>query len=132
MLVKESEANKEELVEAIRNKDRMRIKEIIHRMFPMWEMLGIAEELQEYRNLVHDDSSGDQIMKEWTLKITASLDRLVSAAENEIYSLIRQENEKEILIVEDNVALSQLQRDWLERCGYAVTTAMDEPAAKEY
>ena len=55
MLVKESEANKEELVEAIRNKDRMRIKEIIHRMFPMWEMLGIAEELQEYRNLVHDD-----------------------------------------------------------------------------
>lgn len=95
MLVKESEANKEELVEAIRNKDRMRIKEIIHRMFPMWEMLGIAEELQEYRNLVYDDSSGDQIMKEWTLKITASLDRLVSAAENEIYSLIRQENEKE-------------------------------------
>ena len=95
MLVKESETNKEELVEAIRNKDRMRIKEIIHRMFPMWEMLGIAEELQEYRNLVHDDSSGDQIMKEWTLKITASLDRLVSAAENEINSLIRQENEKE-------------------------------------
>lgn len=95
MLVKESETNKEELVEAIRNKDRMRIKEIIHRMFPMWEMLGIAEELQEYRNLVHDDSSRDQIMKEWTLKITASLDRLVSAAENEINSLIRQENEKE-------------------------------------
>ena len=95
MLVKESETNKEELVEAIRNKDRMRIKEIIHRMFPMWEMLGIAEELQEYRNLVHDDSSGDQVMKEWTLKITASLDRLVSAAENEINSLIRQENEKE-------------------------------------
>ena len=74
---------------------RMRIKEIIHRMFPMWEMLGIAEELQEYRNLVHDDSSGDQVMKELTLKITASLDRLVSAAENEINSLIRQENEKE-------------------------------------
>lgn len=95
MLVKESETNKEELVEAIRNKDRMRIKEIIHRMFPMWEMLGIAEELQEYRNLVHDDSSGDQVMKEWTLKITTSLDRLVSAAENEINSLIRQENEKE-------------------------------------
>ena len=64
-------------------------------MFPMWEMLGIAEKLQEYRNLVHDDSSGDQVMKEWTLKITASLDRLVSAAENEINSLIRQENEKE-------------------------------------
>ena len=72
MLVKESETNKEELMEAIRNKNRMRIKEIIHRMFPMWEMLGIAEELQEYRNLVH-----------------------VSAAENEINSLIRQENEKE-------------------------------------
>lgn len=95
MFVKESETNKKELVEAIRNKDRMRIKEIIHRMFPMWEMLGIVEELQEYRNLVHDDCSGDQVMKEWTLKITASLDRLVSTAENEINTLIRQENEKE-------------------------------------
>ena len=36
---------------------------------------------------------------------------------------------KRILIVEDNVTLSQIVRDWLEREGYSVATAMDEPFA---
>lgn len=95
MLVEESEANKEALAVATRYLDREQIKEIIHRMFPMWEILGMTEELQAYSSIIHDDKSEEQTMKEWTLKITASLDRLVSAAENEINSLIRQENEKE-------------------------------------
>ena len=37
---------------------------------------------------------------------------------------------KKILIVEDNIALSQRLRDRLERCGYAVETAIDEPSAR--
>lgn len=36
-----------------------------------------------------------------------------------------------ILIVEDNVVLSQLQKEWLERTGYDVVTAMDEPIARK-
>ena len=36
---------------------------------------------------------------------------------------------KRILIVEDNVTLSHIQRDWLEREGYLAATAMDEPIA---
>lgn len=38
---------------------------------------------------------------------------------------------KRILIVEDNITLSQIVRDWLEREGYAVTTAIDEPYARK-
>lgn len=37
---------------------------------------------------------------------------------------------KRILIVEDNVALSQIQKDWLCREGYDVMTAMDETVAR--
>ena len=37
---------------------------------------------------------------------------------------------KKILIVEDNIVLSQRLRDRLERCGYAVETAIDEPSAR--
>ncbi len=37
---------------------------------------------------------------------------------------------KRILIVEDNVTLSQIQKDWLCREGYAVDTAMDETVAR--
>lgn len=39
--------------------------------------------------------------------------------------------ELKILIVEDNVVLSQLQKEWLERAGYEVTTAMNEPIARK-
>ena len=38
---------------------------------------------------------------------------------------------KRILIVEDNVTLSHIVRDWLEREGYAVATAIDEPFARK-
>lgn len=34
------------------------------------------------------------------------------------------------MIVEDNVGLSQMQKDWLLQAGYEVTTAIDEPAAR--
>ena len=37
---------------------------------------------------------------------------------------------RKILIVEDNVGLSQMQKDWLLQAGYEVTTAIDEPAAR--
>ena len=36
---------------------------------------------------------------------------------------------KRILIVEDNIALSHIQKDWLEREGYSVASAMNEPFA---
>lgn len=38
--------------------------------------------------------------------------------------------EQRILIVEDNVVLSQLQKEWLEKIGYQVATAMNEPIAR--
>jgi len=37
-----------------------------------------------------------------------------------------------ILIVEDNVTLSQMQREWLIREGYEVTTAMDAAVARRH
>ena len=37
---------------------------------------------------------------------------------------------RKILIVEDNVSLSQRQKDWFEQAGYDTMTAMNEPAAR--
>lgn len=37
---------------------------------------------------------------------------------------------RKILIVEDNVGLSQIQKDWLSRAGYDAVTAMSEPIAR--
>ena len=35
-----------------------------------------------------------------------------------------------ILLIEDNVLLSQVQKEWLEKSGYDVVTAMTEPTAR--
>ena len=37
---------------------------------------------------------------------------------------------RKILIVEDNVSLSQRQKDWFEQAGYDAMTAVNEPAAR--
>lgn len=37
---------------------------------------------------------------------------------------------KKILIVEDNVGLSQMQKDWFSQAGYEAVTAMNEPIAR--
>lgn len=37
-----------------------------------------------------------------------------------------------ILIVEDNLTLLHMQKDWLESAGYQVCTAIDEPAARKW
>ena len=37
---------------------------------------------------------------------------------------------RKILIVEDNVGLSQMQKDWLSQAGYDAVTAMNEPIAR--
>lgn len=38
---------------------------------------------------------------------------------------------KRILIVEDNLTLSHIQRSWLEQAGYEVVTTIDEPSARK-
>ncbi|WP_302459653.1 sigma-54-dependent transcriptional regulator [Parabacteroides johnsonii] len=37
---------------------------------------------------------------------------------------------RKILIVEDNVGLSQIQKDWFDQAGYDAITAMNEPVAR--
>lgn len=37
---------------------------------------------------------------------------------------------RKILIVEDNISLSQMQKDWFSQAGYDAVTAMNEPAAR--
>ena len=37
---------------------------------------------------------------------------------------------RKILIVEDNIGLSQMQKDWFAQAGYDAVTAMNEPVAR--
>lgn len=39
---------------------------------------------------------------------------------------------RKVLVVEDNITLLHMQRDWLENAGYRVMTAIDEPSARKW
>ena len=39
---------------------------------------------------------------------------------------------RKVLVVEDNITLLHMQRDWLENAGYRVMTAIDEPSAHKW
>lgn len=71
------------------------MRETVHRMYPMWEMLNLADSLQEYRALLRDEASDDQTLKEATLRIKECLIRLIEETEKEINNIAVLEHEKE-------------------------------------
>lgn len=64
--------------------DRERLREIIHRMLPMWELLQTDELLHAYRNVLHDDKADDEAVGEYTRRVIEHTALLIAEAENEM------------------------------------------------
>lgn len=89
-LISQSEKDREELDVAIKNGDRQKLREIIHRMQPMWEFLRMEEPLLAYRTLLKDSKTSDKELKEYTRQIIDSTATLIQAAEAEIKRLTNE------------------------------------------
>ena len=89
-LISQSEKDREELDAAIKNGDRQKLREITHRMQPMWEFLRMAEPLLAYRTLLKDSETSDKELNEYTRQIIASTAMLIKAAEAEIKRLTNE------------------------------------------
>lgn len=61
--------------------DRERLREIVHRMLPMWELLQTDEPLLSYRNVLHDDKADDNMVGEYTQQIIDYAALLIAEAE---------------------------------------------------
>ena len=72
--------------------DGKRLREIAHRMQPMWELLQMEDTLSAYRSLLKDSTTGDDTVREHTKRIMEYTAMLIAEAENEIKKL---ENETE-------------------------------------
>ena len=90
--IEESHKNKAELQESLSDieMDLGRMRETLHRMYPVWEQLGISHELERYSEVLHDDDSdGDTVQRhtEETIAricgLIAEAERLLSETENE-------------------------------------------------
>ena len=64
--------------------DRERLREIVHRMLPMWELLQTDELLHSYRNVLHDDKADDGTVGEYTRRVIDHTALLVAEAEEEM------------------------------------------------
>lgn len=88
----QSEKDLEELSSGMNDNDRHKLRETVHRMLPMWELLQMEDVLSAYRTLLKDDTATNDAVREHTRQIMECTAKLIAEAENEIK---RQTNEKE-------------------------------------
>lgn len=92
MFIEESRRNAAALREALARPDRRKLRETVHRMYPMWELLHIEDELAAYRKTLHDAEAGRE-------KITGETERLIGRVGSLIAEaravIKRMEDEKE-------------------------------------
>lgn len=82
--ISQSEKDREELGTAMKNGDRQKLREITHRMQPMWELLQMEEALSAYCALLKDETINDKILNEHTRQIMDYAAILIKVAEAEI------------------------------------------------
>lgn len=85
--ISQSEKDREELGTAIEHGDRQKLREITHRMQPMWELLQMEEALPAYRALLKNETINDKILNEHTRQIMEYAGILIKVAEAEIKRL---------------------------------------------
>lgn len=88
----QSEKDMEELSAGMNDCDRHKLRETVHRMQPMWELLQMENALSSYHALLKDDTATDDAVREYTRQIMECTAKFIAEAENEIK---RQTNEKE-------------------------------------
>lgn len=79
----ESLKNKAELQESLSDMevDFGRVRETLHRMYPAWEQLGIAHELDEYSEILQDDGPDGKAVHRHTEDMVGRICRLIAEAE---------------------------------------------------
>lgn len=92
LFVGESERSIAELQDALRTENRKRLRETVHRMLPLWEILHTDNILQEYRRVLHDEHSDMRTVREETKRIITHTHELIMKAKNEI-TLLKNETE---------------------------------------
>lgn len=88
--ISQSEKDKRELDTALKLKDRKKLREITHRMQPMWELLRMKELLSAYRVLLRDSTTNDDAIQKYTQQIIECTGVLIIEAENEIKRLTNE------------------------------------------
>lgn len=84
LVVMESEKELAEMESADRITDRETMRKIIHRMMPVWEMLGKDNILRDFQRLLHDSDSQNETVHEHAIQIMEWLKILIKETKKEL------------------------------------------------
>ena len=84
LVVMESEKELEEMESADRITDRETMRKIIHRMMPVWEMLGKDNILRDFQRLLHGSDSQNETVHEHAIQIMEWLKILIEETKKEL------------------------------------------------
>lgn len=86
-LQEESEREIADLEKGLETADRHLLRETVHRMRPVWELLQTDGILEEYRNVLHDSTAGIDILKSYTEQVIVCIRELINCIEHETEKL---------------------------------------------
>ncbi len=94
LLIKESRKNLADLKYALKVINRERMRAVVHRMFPTWEILGVSKVLQDYRDIIKCEDTTEEKVKEWTESVISTLKDMIKEAEKQqkYYTVNEKEN----------------------------------------
>lgn len=89
LVVSESKIELDELEFAVKTTDRESMRKTVHRMIPIWEMLGKDCLLREFQNVLHNNDNSDEIVSkhareimEWVVKLIEETEKKLNKYEN--------------------------------------------------
>lgn len=84
LVVMESQKEIEEFKTAIKTTNRESMRKTIHRMIPVWEMLGKEQLLRDFQEKLHDMDISDDVICENAIQIIEWIEKLIKETENEL------------------------------------------------
>ena len=90
-LIESCEKDITDLKIAMTSENRESMRNVVHRIIPMWEMLSMKEILQEYRNVLKDSDSDIQTVLAHTSDIITHIEHLMEDARKEITRIADEE-----------------------------------------
>lgn len=84
LVVDESRKELEDLKSALKDDNREVMRKTIHRMIPVWEMLGKEYLLRDFQERLHDMDSSDEFICEHAIQIIEWVKKLIEETEKEL------------------------------------------------
>lgn len=84
LVIDESRKELAEMELALKKYDRELMRKIIHRMMPVWEILGKERLLREFQKELHNNESVNEIIGEYARQVIDILEKLIKETEKEL------------------------------------------------